>query len=138
MRNSKPILLVEDDRTDTMIVKRALEELKVTNKLIQTADGSQALDYLQNTDNKRPCLILLDLNMPKTNGIEFLNIVKADDVLKKIPIIVLTISTQVQDVVNAFKLGVAGYIIKPVDYIKFVEAIRTVTLYWTLSELPRC
>ena len=136
MRNTKPILLVEDDRVDAMIVKRALDELKVTNELVHTSDGKEALDYLQNKDNRKPCLILLDLNMPKTNGIELLKIVKADDTLKKIPIVVLTTSTQEQDVIKTFKLGVAGYVIKPVDYIRFVEALRTVTLYWTLSELP--
>ena len=128
MRDLKPILLVEDDRVDAMIVKRALDELKVTNELVHTSDGQEALDYLQNKDDRRPCLILLDLNMPKTNGIELLKIVKADDVLKKIPIVVLTTSTQEQDVIKTFKLGVAGYIIKPVDYIKFVDYFRSCSL----------
>jgi len=136
MRSSKPILLVEDDRLDAMIVRRALSDLKVTNELVHTANGEEAVEYLRNEENKRPCLILLDLNMPKTNGVEFLRIIKADKVLKRIPIVVLTASTEEQDVIETFKLSVAGYIIKPVDYIKFVEAMRTVALYWTLSELP--
>ena len=136
MRSSKPILLVEDDRLDAMIVKRALDDLKVTNKLVHTTNGEEALEYIRNKENEKPCLILLDLNMPKTNGVEFLRIVKADKTLKTIPIVVLTASTKEQDVIETFKLGVAGYIVKPVDYMKFVEAMRTVALYWTLSELP--
>jgi CheY-like chemotaxis protein len=136
MRNSKPILLVEDDRLDAMIVKRALSDLKVTNELAHTTNGEEALEYLRNEANKKPCLILLDLNMPKTNGVDLLRIVKADELLKKIPVVVLTASTEEQDVIETFKLSVAGYIIKPVDYTKFVEAMRTVTLYWTLSEFP--
>jgi CheY-like chemotaxis protein len=136
MRNSKPILLVEDDRLDAMIVRRALNDLKVTNELVHTASGEEALEYLKSEASKKPCLILLDLNMPKTNGVDLLRIVKADEVLKKIPVVVLTASTEEQDVIETFKLSVAGYIIKPADYMKFVEAMRTVTLYWTLSELP--
>ena len=136
MRSSKPILLVEDDRLDAMIVRRALNDLKVTNELVHTASGEEALEYLRSEGNKKPCFILLDLNMPKTNGVDVLRIVKADEVLKKIPVVVLTASTEEQDVIETFKLSVSGYIVKPVDYIKFVEAMRTVTLYWTLSEFP--
>jgi len=137
MRSSKPILLVEDDRVDTMTVKRALKDLKVTNQLICTTNGEEALEYLRDETKKKPCVILLDLNMPKMNGIEFLKIAKADDELKKIPVIVLTISREERDVVESFNLSVAGYIVKPTDYKKFVEAIRVVELYWTLSELPK-
>ena len=136
MRSSKPILLVEDDRVDTMTVKRALKDLKVTNQLICTINGEEALEYLRNDSNKKPCVILLDLNMPKMNGVEFLRIAKADETLKKIPVVVLTTSEEEQDVVESFNLGVAGYIVKPTNYKKFVEAIRAVDLYWTLSELP--
>lgn len=136
MRSSKPILLVEDDRLDAMIVRRALNDLKVTNEIVHTASGEEALEYLRSEGNKKPCFILLDLNMPKTNGVDLLRIVKADEVLKKIPVVVLTASTEEQDVIETFKLSVGGYIVKPVDYIKFVEAMRTVTLYWTLSEFP--
>jgi CheY-like chemotaxis protein len=136
MRNSRPILLVEDDHLDAMIVKRALSDLKVTNELVHMTNGEEALEYLRSEASKKPCLILLDLNMPKTNGVEFLRIVKADEVLKRTPVVVLTTSTEEQDVIETFKLSVAGYIVKPVDYMRFVEAMRTVSLYWTLSELP--
>jgi len=136
MRNSKPILLVEDDKVDAMTVKRALKDLKVTNRLIHAVDGEEALEYLRGQGNPEPCLVLLDLNMPKMNGIEFLKIVKADEELKKIPVVVLTTSKEEQDRIESFELSVGGYIVKPADYKKFVEAVRTINLYWTLSELP--
>jgi len=129
-------LLVEDDRVDAMTVRRALKDLEVTNELVHRVNGEESLQYLRNEGNKKPCVILLDLNMPKMNGVEFLKVAKADEALKKIPVVVLTTSKQEQDVLESFNLGVAGYIVKPVDYKKFVEAIRTIQLYWTLSELP--
>ena len=136
MRSSRPILLVEDDDVDVMTVKRALKDLNIKNRLVNTANGEEALKYLKNNSNKKPCIILLDLNMPKMNGIEFLQVVKADDTLKKIPIIVLTTSSQQQDIVESFRLSVAGYIVKSVDYAEYTEAINTINLYWSLSKLP--
>jgi len=136
MVDTKPILLVEDDHVDAMMVKRALRDLKVTNPLVHSKNGKEALEYLRDENNKQPCVILLDLNMPETNGVEFLRALKADESLKLTPVVVLTVSTEERDVIESFNLSVAGYIIKPVDYKKFVEAIRTVALYWTLSELP--
>ncbi|MFH1371771.1 MAG: response regulator [Planctomycetota bacterium] len=136
MRGSKPILLLEDDTVDSMTVKRALKDIKVLNPLVRTANGEEALVYLREEKNEKPCVILLDLNMPKMNGIEFLKIAKADESLKKIPAIVLTTSKDDQDWVQSFQLNVAGYIVKPIDYLKFVEAMRIINLYWTLSELP--
>jgi len=132
----KPILLVEDDTVDAMTVKRALEDIKVTNGLPHVANGEEALEYLRGGGNKKPCIILLDLNMPKMSGIEFLKIVKEDEELKKIPVVVLTTSQDEQDKIESFKLSVAGYIVKPADYKKFVEVVMTIKLYWTLSELP--
>ena len=136
MRNNEPIMLVEDDQIDVMSVKRALQELNVTNTLIVVGDGLEALKFLRDPANVRPCIILLDLQMPRMGGIEFLQVIKQDDVLKSIPVVVLTTSDEDQDKVASFKLSVAGYIIKPVDYRQFVEAMRTIRLYWTLSELP--
>jgi len=136
MRNCKPIMLVEDDTIDAMTVRRAFRDLNVTNPLAHALNGEEALAYLQNSDNERPCVILLDLNMPKMNGIEFLKVAKADPSLRRIPVVVLTTSNEERDIVDSFKLSVAGYIVKPVDYRKFVEAIQTIDLYWTLSELP--
>jgi CheY-like chemotaxis protein len=136
MRNSKPVLLVEDDNIDAMTVKRAFKDLNVTNPLVHTLNGEEALEYLKSKENKKPCIILLDLNMPKMNGIEFMQVIKVDDKLKKIPIVVLTTSQEEQDKVESFNLGVAGYMLKSVDYKEFVEIIRTISTYWTLSELP--
>lgn len=136
MNSSKSILLVEDDQVDAMTVKRALKEIKVTNRMDVAGNGEEALNFLRNPDNELPGIILLDLNMPKMNGIEFLKIAKSDKELKKIPIVVLTTSREDQDRVDSFKLSVAGYMIKPVDYQQFVEVIKTIDLYWTLSELP--
>jgi len=136
MRSSKPIMLVEDDTVDAMTVERALNELKVKNELIHKDNGEDALEYLESETSHMPCLILLDLNMPKMGGIEFLKIAKADEKLKSIPVVVLTTSKDEQDKVESFKFSVAGYIVKAVDYKKFVEAIRTIDLYWTLSEFP--
>ena len=136
MRNSKPILLVEDDTVDVMTVKRALKDVQVTSELVATGDGEQALAYLRNDRNAKPCVILLDLNMPKMNGIEFMRIIKADEVLQRIPIIVLTTSNSDQDISKSFELGAAGYMLKSVDYKKFIEIIKTIDLYWTLSKLP--
>jgi CheY-like chemotaxis protein len=131
-------MLVEDDEVDAMTVRRALKDLKVTNRLVHKVNGEEALDYLRNDAEKKTCVILLDLNMPKMNGIEFLKITKNDEQLKKIPVTVLTTSKGEQNVVESFEFSVAGYIVKPVDYEKFVDAIRIINLYWTLSELPLC
>ena len=130
-------MLAEDDSVDAMTVKRSLKDLRVTNQLVHTSNGEEALEYLRNENNAKPCLILLDLNMPKMNGIEFLKVVKADDLLKRIPVVVLTTSREEQDIVESFKLSVAGYMVKAIDYKKFVETIRTINLYWTLSELTK-
>jgi CheY-like chemotaxis protein len=136
MQHSKPILLVEDDAADVMIVKHAFNDLKITNPLVHTSDGEEALEYLRDETNKRPIIILLDLNMPRMNGFEFLKAVKADKSLKKIPVIVLTTSDADQNIVESYELSAAGYIVKPVDYKQFVEAIRTIDVYWTLNRLP--
>jgi CheY-like chemotaxis protein len=136
MRSSKPILLVEDDSVDAMTVERAIKDLKVTNPLIHRINGNDALEYLKDRGNDKPCVILLDLNMPNMNGTEFLKVVKADDTLKKIPVVVLTASREASDKINSFALSVAGYMSKQGDYKRFVETIKMVNLYWTLSELP--
>lgn len=123
MRSLKPIMLVEDDAADVLIIKRALRELKIDNELVNAGDGEEALEYLKNEGNERPCIILLDLNMPKMNGIEFLEVAKADNELKTIPVIALTTSESSQDITKCFSLGIVGYIVKPVDYKKFVKAV---------------
>lgn len=134
MKSQRPLLLVEDDEIDVMTVRRALRELHVANPLDVAGNGEEALDYLKSHD--APCLILLDINMPRMNGIEFLRVAKADEALCTIPVVVLTTSHEERDKLESFKLGVAGYMNKPVDYREFVETIRTIDLYWSISELP--
>ena len=134
--SSKPILLVEDDQVDVMTVKRALKEIHVTNPVVNQENGEEALKYLRDPESVKPCIILLDLNMPIMNGIEFLHIVKQDALLRRIPVVVLTTSEEQQDKVSSFDLGVAGYMAKPVDYRQFVDVMRTINAYWTVSEVP--
>ncbi len=130
----KAILLVEDDQVDAMTVRRALKELHVINRLEHVENGEEALDYLCDSGRESPCLILLDLNMPVMNGIEFLQAVKKAPELRLFPVVVLTTSDEQKDKVETFDLGAAGYMRKPVDYQKFVEIIRTIDAYWSLSE----
>jgi CheY-like chemotaxis protein len=136
MHESEPILLVEDDTVDAMTVKRALNDLKAMNPVVHLTNGEEALTYLRDTSNPKPCIILLDINMPMMNGIEFLKVAKKDSLLQKIPVVILTTSTNDQDVLQSFHLSVAGYMIKPVDYQQFIETVRTIEAYWSLSRLP--
>lgn len=131
----KRIMLIEDDDIDVMTVKRALKELNVENPLVVASNGEEALQMLKDEKN-RPFIIILDLNMPRMNGLEFLKIVKSDENFKIIPTVILTTSKEEQDVFESYNLGVAGYILKPVDYSKFVDAFRTLNLYWNLCKLP--
>ncbi|MCG2583969.1 response regulator [Massilia sp. TS11] len=133
---NKPILLVEDDQVDVMTILRALKEIHVVNPVVSKENGEEALLHLRTPGVERPCIILLDLNMPIMNGIEFLQAVKADENLRRIPVVVLTTSEEQQDKVRSFDLGVAGYMAKPVDYHRFVEMIRSIDMYWTISEMP--
>jgi CheY-like chemotaxis protein len=137
MRNVKPILLLEDDTVDAMTVQRATKDLNVVNALVRVVNGEEALEYLRDSAKVKPCVILLDLNMPKMNGVEFLKVVKADPQLMGIPVVVLTTSKADQDKIACFDRSVAGYIVKPVDYKRFLDAMRILDLYWTVSELPR-
>jgi CheY-like chemotaxis protein len=136
MRTTKPVLLVEDDTIDAMTVRRAFRDLKLCNPLAHATNGEEALKYLNDPEKPKPCVILLDLNMPRMNGVEFMRAIKGDPVLKTIPVVVLTTSRDDRDIVESYRLSAAGYIIKPVDYKKFVEAIKTIDVYWTISELP--
>lgn len=133
---SRPILLIEDDSVDAMTVRRAIKELHVANPLEHVENGEEALAYLRDPGCERPCLILLDLNMPVMNGIEFLQVAKADPGIKSIPVVALTTSDEQEDKVESFELGVAGYMRKPVEYQQFVDIMRTIDAYWTISESP--
>lgn len=137
MKAQRPILLVEDDEVDVLTVKRALRDLRVDNELTVAGNGEEALGLLREHQRPRPALVLLDLNMPRMNGFEFLRAARDQSLLEGIPVVVLTTSRQDQDIFEGFKLNVAGYMVKPVDYRKFVEIMQAIDQYWTLSELPR-
>jgi CheY-like chemotaxis protein len=136
MQTSKPLLLIEDDQIDARTVKRALQDIGVVDKIVHLTNGEEALDYLRSEVNPAPCLILLDLNMPRMGGREFLQAAKEDPTMRRIPVVVLTTSTNENDIQDTFQLGVAGYMVKPLDYDNFVETIKAVSQYWSMSILP--
>lgn len=138
------ILLVEDNPVDVKITKRAFQEGRIKNSLYVARDGAEALDFVYRkgkyTDESkapRPDLILLDIKLPKVNGIDILKRLKTDPNLKRIPITMLTVSDKNEDIIRSFDLGVNSYITKPVDFDKFVEAMKAHHFYWTVvTELP--
>lgn len=130
------ILLAEDDRIDQKSVQRAFKDLQITNPLIVVQNGEEALEFLHDSDKPIPCLILLDLRMPVMDGLECLEKIKQDDALRVIPVVILTTSEEDHDTLRSFELGAAGYMVKPVNYEKFIRVIRTISLYWTLSLTP--
>ena len=136
MNRSFSILLVEDDIVDVMSVKRALRDLNVPSPLEVAGNGEEALARLRTPERPLPGIILLDLNMPRMNGIDFLKVLKADERLRRIPVVVLTTSKEEKDRLESFNLSAAGYMVKPVEYAGFVEVVRTIQRYWNLSEMP--
>src|SRR5688572_16821417 len=129
MKSSRPILLLEDDKVDTMTIKRALAELNVTNPTITCRNGEEALEYLRSPASGSPCVVLVDLDMPRMNGIECLRAVRTEGLLQTSPVVILSTSKEDQDKIECFKLNVAGYMIKPVDYSHFIEVIRVIDQY---------
>ncbi len=126
----KPILLVEDDSVDAMTVRRALKEIGSTRLLAHQVNGEEALNHLRAVaDDELPGLILLDLNMPRMNGLEFLEHKQADDRLRDIPVVVLTTSTNARDIERSYELDAKGYIVKSIDYSKFVDSIKGLDIY---------
>lgn len=134
MQNSLSILLIEDDQIEVMKFNRILSKLEDEHSVVEANNGEEALEILANKD-KLPHIILLDLNMPKINGIEFLKILKNDDVLKYIPTVVLTTSNNHKDMLECYKIGIAGYIVKPLKYEDYKEKIKKLLSYWSLNEL---
>jgi CheY-like chemotaxis protein len=137
VEKSLNILLVEDDQVDVMNVKRAFERNRIANPLFVAGDGIEGLEMLRSGKiPKDRRLILLDLNMPRMSGIEFLRELRADDELQLTPVVVLTTSDDERDKIDAYNLNVAGYLLKPVTFVNFVEAMAALNKYWTLVELP--
>jgi CheY-like chemotaxis protein len=136
---SKPlnIVLVEDDEVDVMNVERAFEKAKISRPFLRAADGVEALELLRasSTPVERR-LVLLDLNLPRMNGIEFLRELRADEQLRRTPVVVLTTSDDERDKAEAFDLNVAGYLLKPATFVSFVDLMAALDRYWTQVELP--
>ena len=128
------IMLIEDDMIEVMKLNRSISSLKLDHKIIEANNGEDALKLLSQKDNL-PDIILLDLNMPKINGIEFLSILKQDHTLKYIPTIILTTSNNEKDLIACYELGIAGYILKPLKYEEYVSKIQKLLAYWSINEL---
>jgi len=128
------IMLIEDDMIEVMKLNRTISKLGLKHKIIEANNGKEALILLSEKDNL-PDIILLDLNMPKINGIEFLNILKNDDSLKYIPTVILTTSNNHKDLLECYKIGVSGYVLKPLKYEAYVDKIEKLLSYWSINEL---
>jgi CheY-like chemotaxis protein len=141
--NPKRILLVDDSPRDRELALDALKQFNLANEVVVLRDGAEALDYMYRRGeftgrgDGDPAVILLDLKMPRVDGLEVLRRVKADPKLKVIPIVVMTSSREEQDLVNSYQLGVNAYVVKPLDFHSFIDAIRLVGAFWVvLNELP--
>jgi CheY-like chemotaxis protein len=136
------ILMVEDDPKDVELTLTALEEYNLANEVVVTRDGEDALDYLyhrgnyETRSNGNPAVLLLDLKLPKVDGLEVLQQIKSDDNLKLIPVVVLTSSHEERDMVASYKLGVNAYVVKPVDFHEFVNAIKELGVFWAVINEP--
>ncbi|WXR62146.1 response regulator [Peptostreptococcaceae bacterium AGR-M142] len=136
MNKNKKIMLIEDDYVDALTIKRAFRDIKVENELTIAEDGEKALEMLNDME-EYPQVIILDLNMPKLSGVEFLKIIKKDEKLSIIPVVIMTTSKEDEDKLNCYKNGISGYIEKPIDYNEFLEILKIVYDYWMINEFPR-
>jgi CheY-like chemotaxis protein len=138
----KRILLAEDSPQDVELALAALEEYKLANEVIVVRDGAEALDYLYHRGSFAgniyglPVVVLLDLKMPKVDGLEVLRIMKSDAALRSIPVVMITSSREEQDLIRSYHLGVNAYVVKPVDFQKFVESIKQVGFFWAIINEP--
>jgi DNA-binding response OmpR family regulator len=136
------ILLIEDDPKDVELTMMALDEYNLANEVVVASDGEQALDYLYYRGNfmrrahDNPAVLLLDLKLPKVDGLEVLKQIKSDENLKMIPVVVLTSSREEKDMVASYRLGVNAYVVKPVDFHEFVNAIKELGVFWAVINQP--
>ncbi len=138
MTKLPPILYAEDNENDVELTLEAFKQCKLQNRIDVVRDGQQVLDYLnyessyQNREKEKPVVILLDIKMPKLDGIEALKIIKDDPALKTIPVVMLTSSTIENDLVESYNLGANAYVVKPVDFNDFIDAVRKIGSFWAL------
>jgi CheY-like chemotaxis protein len=136
------ILLVEDDPKDVELTLTALEEYNLANEVVVARDGAEALDYMYcrgefaGRPNDNPAVLLLDLKLPKVDGLEVLQQIKSDDSLRLVPVVVLTSSREEKDLVTSYQLGVNAYVVKPVDFHEFVNAIKELGIFWAIINEP--
>jgi two-component system response regulator len=136
MGNAAEILLVEDNPNDAELAIRSLKKNNLANNLVHLEDGQEALDYLYDENNEMPKLILMDVKMPRVDGIEVLRKLKSDEKRKVIPIVMLTSSKEDKDIIEAYNLGVNAYIVKPVDFDQFVKAVTQLGFFWMILNQP--
>lgn len=142
MQELKRILLVEDSPNDIELILAALAENRLANEVVVVRDGEEALDYLYRRGVFRlrmegnPVVVLLDLKLPKVDGLEVLAKLKSDPELRRVPVVVLTSSREEQDLLNSYNLGTNAYVVKPVDFHEFVDAIRELGLFWAIINQP--
>lgn len=143
--NNRCILLVEDNPDDADLTLRAFRRHNISNEVIVVTDGVEALDFLMSTGKYSgaarrilPAVVLLDLKLPKLDGLQVLRRIRADPTVCLIPVVVLTSSQEEQDIVESYKLGANSYVRKPVDFTEFMEAARILGLYWLMLNEPRC
>jgi len=143
MKELKIILLVEDDAKDVELILEALKENKLANQVSVARDGVEALEYLRcegkytQRENRNPAVILLDIKMPRMDGFEVLKAIRSDDNLKLIPVVMLTSSREESDLIKSYELGINAYVVKPVDFKEFIDAVKPLGVFWALlNELP--
>jgi CheY-like chemotaxis protein len=140
MNSLKPILLVEDSAADIELTLAALEDSRVANRVVVLRDGSEALDYVNNhyqgSDEEFPAVMLLDIKMPKVSGIEVLRRIKSSEHLRQVPVVMLTSSREGPDLNECYEVGANGYVVKPVDFRDFFEAVKALGKYWAVVNEP--
>jgi len=135
--NNKPILLIEDNPDDEALTLRALKKNNISNEVMVAHDGAEAIEFLHGNGNPLPAIVLLDLKLPKVDGMEVLRCVRAESRTCLLPVVILTTSKEEQDLIHGYQLGANSYVRKPVDFAQFTEAVRQLGLYWlVLNESP--
>lgn len=142
MKEMKRVLLVEDDPNDVELTMNGLAEYNLANEVVVARDGEEAVDYLfrrgkfAGRENGNPAVVLLDLKLPKIDGLEVLRRMKSDENLKMVPVVILTSSREDRDMIEGYKLGTNAYVVKPVDFHQFIDAVRHIGVFWSLINEP--
>ncbi len=143
MQKLRCILLVEDDPNDAELIMMTLEENQLANEIVHVRDGKEALDYLKRqgpfcNKGEDPALVILDLKLPKVSGLGVLRKIRDDETLKFMPVVIFTSSSEEQDIIDGYKLGTNGYVVKPLDFQQFVESVKQTGVFWgIINEAPR-